>query len=126
MDEAYDVIVLGTGLKECILSGLLSVYGLKVRKSLLHLSLSLSLSLHTHISYSSLRFLLYKSRIVSNELILLNKVIFPALYVLDVLCLPSNFDSVVSSTKMNTRKLTRLSWKFKIYVQEQSICRSKI
>ncbi|KAG6489136.1 hypothetical protein ZIOFF_047212 [Zingiber officinale] len=30
MDEEYDVIVLGTGLKECILSGLLSVEGLKV------------------------------------------------------------------------------------------------
>jgi len=30
MDEAYDVVVLGTGLKECILSGLLSVDGLKV------------------------------------------------------------------------------------------------
>jgi len=30
MDEKYDVIVLGTGLKECILSGLLSVNGHKV------------------------------------------------------------------------------------------------
>ncbi|XP_034681495.1 guanosine nucleotide diphosphate dissociation inhibitor At5g09550-like isoform X1 [Vitis riparia] len=30
MDEEYDVIVLGTGLKECILSGLLSVNGFKV------------------------------------------------------------------------------------------------
>jgi hypothetical protein len=30
MDEEYNVIVLGTGLKECILSGLLSVDGLKV------------------------------------------------------------------------------------------------
>ncbi|XP_077234139.1 guanosine nucleotide diphosphate dissociation inhibitor At5g09550 [Tasmannia lanceolata] len=30
MDVEYDVIVLGTGLKECILSGLLSVDGLKV------------------------------------------------------------------------------------------------
>lgn len=30
MDEAYDAIVLGTGLKECIISGLLSVDGLKV------------------------------------------------------------------------------------------------
>jgi len=30
MDETYDVIVLGTGLKECILSGLLSVDGKKV------------------------------------------------------------------------------------------------
>ncbi|CAN1354048.1 Guanosine nucleotide diphosphate dissociation inhibitor 2 [Linum perenne] len=32
MDEEYDVIVLGTGLKECILSGLLSVDGLKLWK----------------------------------------------------------------------------------------------
>jgi len=30
MDETYDVIVLGTGLTECILSGLLSVNGKKV------------------------------------------------------------------------------------------------
>jgi len=30
MDETYDVIILGTGLKECILSGLLSVSGKKV------------------------------------------------------------------------------------------------
>ena len=30
MDETYDAIVLGTGLKECIISGLLSVDGLKV------------------------------------------------------------------------------------------------
>jgi len=30
MDEEYDVIVLGTGLKECILSGMLSVAGKKV------------------------------------------------------------------------------------------------
>lgn len=30
MDEEYDAIVLGTGLKECILSGMLSVSGLKV------------------------------------------------------------------------------------------------
>lgn len=33
MDETYDAIVLGTGLKECIISGLLSVDGLKVRIS---------------------------------------------------------------------------------------------
>ena len=32
MDETYDAIVLGTGLKECIISGLLSVDGLKVRE----------------------------------------------------------------------------------------------
>ena len=30
MEESYDVIVCGTGLKECILSGLLSVHGKKV------------------------------------------------------------------------------------------------
>ncbi|RWW28476.1 hypothetical protein GW17_00007050 [Ensete ventricosum] len=36
MDEEYDVIVLGTGLKECILSGLLSVDGLKVLPLLTH------------------------------------------------------------------------------------------
>ncbi|KYO34441.1 hypothetical protein Y1Q_0021014 [Alligator mississippiensis] len=30
MGEAYDVIVLGTGLTECILSGILSVNGKKV------------------------------------------------------------------------------------------------
>lgn len=30
MDESYDAIVLGTGLKECVISGLLSVDGLKV------------------------------------------------------------------------------------------------
>lgn len=29
MDEKYDVVVLGTGLKECIISGLLSVSGMK-------------------------------------------------------------------------------------------------
>ena len=30
MDDSYDAIVLGTGLKECIMSGLLSVSGKKV------------------------------------------------------------------------------------------------
>jgi hypothetical protein len=30
MDQDYDAIVLGTGLKECIISGLLSVAGMKV------------------------------------------------------------------------------------------------
>lgn len=30
MNEKYDVIVCGTGLKECILSGLLSTRGMKV------------------------------------------------------------------------------------------------
>jgi Rab GDP dissociation inhibitor len=34
MDEQYDAIVLGTGLKECILSGLLSVNGYKVNMSI--------------------------------------------------------------------------------------------
>ncbi|KAF8377379.1 hypothetical protein HHK36_030756 [Tetracentron sinense] len=40
MDEEYDVIVLGTGLKECILSGLLSVDGLKVMLSLFFMNFS--------------------------------------------------------------------------------------
>lgn len=31
MDEQYDAIVLGTGLTECIISGLLSVDGYKVK-----------------------------------------------------------------------------------------------
>ena len=30
MDQEYDAIILGTGLKECIISGLLSVDGYKV------------------------------------------------------------------------------------------------
>ena len=30
MDEQYDCVILGTGLKECILSGVLSVEGYKV------------------------------------------------------------------------------------------------
>jgi uncharacterized protein (DUF1810 family) len=30
-DGKYDVIILGTGLKECVLSGLLSIKGKKVR-----------------------------------------------------------------------------------------------
>lgn len=30
MEEQYDAIVLGTGLKECLISGLLSVQGKKV------------------------------------------------------------------------------------------------
>jgi hypothetical protein len=33
MEETYDAIVLGTGLKECIISGLLSVAGMKVSVS---------------------------------------------------------------------------------------------
>ena len=32
MDASYDAVVLGTGLKECIISGLLSVDGLKVSR----------------------------------------------------------------------------------------------
>ena len=39
-EEGCDVIVLGTGLKECILSGLLSVDGLKVLVTFLFLSFS--------------------------------------------------------------------------------------
>lgn len=39
MDEEYDAIVLGTGLKECILSGMLSVSGKKVNKILWDVSL---------------------------------------------------------------------------------------
>ena len=34
MDENYDAVVLGTGLTECIISGLLSVDGLKVCTSM--------------------------------------------------------------------------------------------
>ena len=30
MDQEYDAIILGTGLKECLLAGLLSVDGMKV------------------------------------------------------------------------------------------------
>jgi hypothetical protein len=45
MDEEYDVIVLGTGLKECIISGLLSVDGLKVRRDpIMHCSNSIQSS----------------------------------------------------------------------------------
>lgn len=40
MDEEYDAIVLGTGLKECILSGMLSVSGKKVNKILWDVSLA--------------------------------------------------------------------------------------
>ena len=53
MDEEYDVVVLGTGLKECILSGLLSVDGLKV----LFFSLSLNSSFLFYY-YVNLRLLL--------------------------------------------------------------------
>lgn len=35
MDEEYDAVVLGTGLTECIISGLLSVDGKKVRTAYL-------------------------------------------------------------------------------------------
>lgn len=50
MDEEYDVIVLGTGLKECIISGLLSVdkkkvWRLATLETLGHLQLSVLLSL---------------------------------------------------------------------------------
>jgi Rab GDP dissociation inhibitor len=30
MNEQYDVIVLGTGMKECVLSGLLAKYSIKL------------------------------------------------------------------------------------------------
>jgi Rab GDP dissociation inhibitor len=36
MDQEYDAIVLGTGLKECIISGLLSVNGMKVGLGVQH------------------------------------------------------------------------------------------
>lgn len=39
MDETYDAIVLGTGLKECVISGLLSVDGLKVIPSFISFTL---------------------------------------------------------------------------------------
>ena len=42
MDEKYDAIVLGTGFKECIISGLLSVEGMKV-SGVISLCKSLSL-----------------------------------------------------------------------------------
>jgi hypothetical protein len=38
MDESYDVIVLGTGFVECVLSGLLSVDGKKVSLTVLMVS----------------------------------------------------------------------------------------
>lgn len=40
MNEEYDAVVLGTGLKECILSGLLSVNGMKVLERALMAELS--------------------------------------------------------------------------------------
>lgn len=39
MDQEYDAIVLGTGLKECIISGLLSVSGMKVQVPAAHASI---------------------------------------------------------------------------------------
>lgn len=45
MDEEYEVIVLGTGLKECILSGLLSVDGVKVLDPLFPIRISFALLL---------------------------------------------------------------------------------
>jgi len=53
MDEEYDVIVLGTGLKECILSGLLSVDGLKVIHSLTLYNLFHSVFFSYTIMYSN-------------------------------------------------------------------------
>ena len=110
MDEAYDVIVLGTGLKECILSGLLSVNGHKVRKNS---SISLSLSIHTHTHKYLIRpcgSCYINLGLFSNELIILNKVLVPAFYVLDVLFLPSIFDSVVSSTKNEYEEINSIVW----------------
>ena len=49
MDEEYDVIVLGTGLKECILSGLLSVDGLKVLS--FTIELVFVLFIHTNLKF---------------------------------------------------------------------------
>lgn len=54
MDEEYEVIVLGTGLKECILSGLLSVDGVKV--SILFPSIRISSYLFTELSIHDLDF----------------------------------------------------------------------
>jgi hypothetical protein len=64
MDEEYDVIVLGTGLKECILSGLLSVDGLKVKFILSH-----TLFLFIYLLQLSL-FLLYIRLWIVKEVIL--------------------------------------------------------
>ena len=63
MDEEYDVVVLGTGLKECILSGLLSVDGLKVL-------FFFSLSLNSFISYYYIiaRFLQLRSQLGVNRI----------------------------------------------------------
>ena len=51
MDEEYDVIILGTGLTECILSGVLSVQGKKVlhmdRKMLSHFVDNMDYCVHT-------------------------------------------------------------------------------
>jgi Rab GDP dissociation inhibitor len=54
MDGEYDAIVLGTGLKECIISGLLSVSGLKVRNSSIALLYS-ALAAATPLSTASTR-----------------------------------------------------------------------
>ena len=52
MDEEYDVIVLGTGLKECILSGLLSVDGLKVLFQFNSKCMIIFVHDHMHVYYS--------------------------------------------------------------------------
>ena len=72
-EESYDVIVLGTGLTECIISGLLSVEGKKV----LHLDsnnyyggecASLNLTQVTIIK----KYLIYILIMINNELIIYN------------------------------------------------------
>ena len=50
MDEQYDAIILGTGFKECVLSGLLSVDGLKVLHMDRFVPMNVNLSLHFMIS----------------------------------------------------------------------------
>ncbi|TIB90101.1 rab GTPase activator [Wallemia mellicola] len=58
MDEEYDVVVLGTGLTECILSGLLSVDGQKV----LHIDRNdyYGVGVRTHVSVDAIHVQLYK------------------------------------------------------------------
>lgn len=55
MDEDYDAIVLGTGLKECIISGLLSVAGMKVRKASCSMLLDKRAQRRTHMPRSAER-----------------------------------------------------------------------
>lgn len=48
MDQEYDAIVLGTGLKECIISGLLSVSGMKVGEQLVRHLVVMLQQTYTH------------------------------------------------------------------------------